>query len=724
MRSAMSRTNTLEQYSAHIASLGLDRATQANRLFAVTRAWLYAPYLPQPDRLARPSWEGGESRKRVLGEANWSAENRTPPIHPQTMSALLVWSMRFVNDFSDDIIVAKMIKSIPGDPGPELSALPPYQRFLRYLDDCRQTTGTIPGHVPSRGDSGRCIASAYIGWKLGLTERYGRSMALSHRVPDLEPSEEADLPLTIAGTIDGRPWTESINYYDVDHLCRLLATACFVVVAYLTGMRTEECRALEQGCCRTSSNPRSGQTRHFIVGRTFKAALDAEGNTIPEGAQREQPWQAIAPVAQAVKVMEKLHPDGQLLFPATAFAAQTLTSGSANAVTANVIRDRIQELIDWCNQQAERLGRVHEGIPEDCEGPVIPRRFRRTLAWFVYRKPGGRIALGVQYGHLRGHTTDGYGSRVSSGLRDVFPMEEALAASEFLTASHTRLRDGEHVTGPAAKRYTEGIQLYHNMFGGRHLTGRQAAALTRKPQTAHLRQRRPVHHLLLRPAQGPVPPATPNRRRCRTNTRHHQLPVQLRQRCSHRHQYRSRGSDSRAASIRDRLCHNAVAAARTPRTACVRTSSDHRRTSTKGGWTVTGTFDAAQERRAIREAMDRLIDGKTLYSDGKLTIKSLAEEAGVKRWLLTHRHTDLQDEFRVRIANTDVEPPVIRVLQEEKVAATKKVKELTADVTALTATIHQLERIIQVLALENQNLGAARAVQGKVVPLNSRGAPG
>lgn len=471
-----------EQYSAHVASLGLDRATQANRLFAVTRTWLYAPYLPQPDRLARPSWEGGEARKRVLGEANWSAENRTPPIHPQTMSALLVWSMRFVNDFSDDIIAAKVIKSIPGDPGPELSALPPYQRFLRYLDDCRQTSGTIPGHVPSRGDSGRCIASAYIGWKLGLTERYGRSMALSHRVPDLEPSEEADLPLTIAGTIDGRPWAESINYYDVDHLCRLLATACFVVVAYLTGMRTEECRALEQGCCRTSSNPRSGQTRHFIVGRTFKAVLDAEGNTIPEGAQREQPWQAIAPVAQAVKVMEKLHPDGRLLFPANAFAAQLPSSEVASAVTANTIRHRIAELIDWCNQQAVRRQRAHDVIPADSEGPVVPRRFRRTLAWFVYRRPGGRIALGVQYGHLRGHTTDGYGSRVSSGLRDVFPMEEALATAEFLTDSYARLQDGEQVSGPAAKRYEEGLQLYHNMFGGRHLTGRQAAALRANPR--------------------------------------------------------------------------------------------------------------------------------------------------------------------------------------------------------------------------------------------------
>ena len=105
---------------------------------------------------------------------------------------------------------------------------------------------------------------------------------------------------------------------------------------------------------------------------------------------------------------------------------------------------------------------------------------------------------------------------------------------------------------------------------------------------------------------------------------------------------------------------------------------------------MTGQADE-HVRRTIRDAMDRLIAGKPLHSDGKLTVKSLAEEARVKRWLLTHRHTDLQDEFRVRIANASTDPPVLLVLREEKSEAQKRVKELTADVTALTATVHQLE---------------------------------
>ena len=122
-------------------------------------------------------------------------------------------------------------------------------------------------------------------------------------------------------------------------------------------------------------------------------------------------------------------------------------------------------------------------------------------------------------------------------------------------------------------------------------------------------------------------------------------------------------------------------------------------------------------RRTIRDAMDRLIDGNPLHSDGKLTIKSLAGEARVKRWLLTHRHTDLQDEFRARIDSTDSEPPILMALRDEKADAQKRVKELTADVTALTATIHQLERIIQVLALENQQFRSSDPDLRKVVPM-------
>jgi hypothetical protein len=52
-----------------------------------------------------------------------------------------------------------------------------------------------------------------------------------------------------------------------------------------------------------------------------------------------------------------------------------------------------------------------------------------------------------------------------------------------------------------------------------------------------------------------------------------------------------------------------------------------------------------QERRAITAAMQRLFAGTPLRSSGKLDILALAQEAGLKRNKLTHKHTDLKELF-------------------------------------------------------------------------------
>lgn len=468
------------RYCSEVAASGLGRESQANRLFAITRCWLYGPYLPDTDTLIRPFWEDMLARADVLGDAQWSAENRTPPIHPQTMSALLVWAIRFCTDFSADIIAAKRAKSNPQRP--QLGDLTPRQCVADYARRRQATSKTIPGFYPANRPHRRCIATQFIGWQLGLDSGAVLDIGpVDQLLAELDPVEEAVLPTPITGTIDTRPWTNSINFYDVENLSRLLATAAFIVVAYLTGMRGEECRALRRGCCHTTTGEKTGQTRHLIYGHVFKGALDEFGNALPAGSERDQPWQAIAPVAKAVEVMETLHPDSDLLFPLRAFTPFRNVDGG-KAVHPRMIRDRTADLISWCNAKAAEFGRTHESIPADPDGQVVVKRFRRTLAWFIYRRPGGRIALGIQYGHLRGHSTDGYGSRVASGLRDVFPMEEALAAAEYLEAAATRLDDGESVTGPAAQRYLDGVRLYHRQFGGRYLTNRQAAALNANPR--------------------------------------------------------------------------------------------------------------------------------------------------------------------------------------------------------------------------------------------------
>lgn len=474
---------TYDEYAEHLKRHRGSRENVGNMLFAVTRAWLYAPYLPEADRLARPPWENSQmGRASVLGPANWSSENKTTPIHPQTMAGLVVWAMRFVTDFSDDILAAKALKATPCDVPPRLQGLTYYQRFRDYAEKRRQESQTVPGWVAPNRPHMRSLAKGFIGWQLGLSPEEAKSIGPHYLAADLAPSDEAQLPMQITGSIDGKAWTTAINFYEVEELCRHLATAAFVVVAYLTGMRGEECRALERGCCRTHTDPAPGQLHYRIHGRTFKGALDKSGNAIPAGVEREQPWLAIAPVAKAVAVMEALNPTSQLLFPIDAFSLWPCGVNAGKAVHPRMVRDRVQDLIDWSNRAAVRLERPHEVIPADPEEAVTVKRFRRTLAWFIYRRPGGRVALGVQYGHLRGYTTDGYGSRVASGLRDVFPMEEALARADYLEDAHQRLENGEQVSGPAAVRYTQAIHLFDRQFRGRYMSTKQAAALRTNPQ--------------------------------------------------------------------------------------------------------------------------------------------------------------------------------------------------------------------------------------------------
>ncbi len=62
--------------------------------------------------------------------------------------------------------------------------------------------------------------------------------------------------------------------------------------------------------------------------------------------------------------------------------------------------------------------------------------------------------------------------------------------------------------------------------------------------------------------------------------------------------------------------------------------------------------------------MGRLLLGSPLRSDGKLTIKSLAAEAGLRRNKLTHKHTGLKDLFYALVKNQNNEPAAIADLRQ------------------------------------------------------------
>ncbi len=100
--------------------------------------------------------------------------------------------------------------------------------------------------------------------------------------------------------------------------------------------------------------------------------------------------------------------------------------------------------------------------------------------------------------------------------------------------------------------------------------------------------------------------------------------------------------------------------------------------------------------------MTRLLDGKPIRSDGKLTIKSLAAEADVKRWALTHKHQDLQGEFRDRVAQNGTDPVPVRLLKQQIEKLTHKNQDLRTELREAKAACSMLERLIAVEALETQ----------------------
>jgi hypothetical protein len=112
----------------------------------------------------------------------------------------------------------------------------------------------------------------------------------------------------------------------------------------------------------------------------------------------------------------------------------------------------------------------------------------------------------------------------------------------------------------------------------------------------------------------------------------------------------------------------------------------------------------ADERREIEAAMDRLLNGTPLRSDGKLTIVSLAAEAGVKRHALTHKHTDLKDLFNARVKSQHSVPASETALREQNAELRRKLDDMRAERDEYKQAADALARALNVLTTENDEL--------------------
>ncbi|MDT7847361.1 hypothetical protein [Streptomyces justiciae] len=189
---------------------------------------------------------------------------------------------------------------------------------------------------------------------------------------------------------------------------------------------------------------------------------------------------AISPVTCAIRVLEHIVPDGALLFDSATHCDGRVGRTSTGSLGLKTMRGRIEDFVAFANSTATTLGREAETIPPDPHGAVGTARFRRTLAWHIARRPGGLVALAIQYGHLRTAISGAYASRSRDGIHDLLDVETARATVDALTALQDDLAHGGGISGPAARR---AIHAATNVgtFTGQIITARQARDVLGNP---------------------------------------------------------------------------------------------------------------------------------------------------------------------------------------------------------------------------------------------------
>ena len=98
---------------------------------------------------------------------------------------------------------------------------------------------------------------------------------------------------------------------------------------------------------------------------------------------------------------------------------------------------------------------------------------------------------------------------------------------------------------------------------------------------------------------------------------------------------------------------------------------------------------------------------------------SLAVEAGVKRHVLTHRHTDLKDEFYARVRAQGRVPASEQELRGELKTTQQKLAEAREENRQLKASVEAFARIVNVLTAENDWLTQQQSEPGNrtLIPL-------
>ncbi|MFJ6623092.1 integrase [Kitasatospora sp. NPDC091335] len=362
----------------------------------------------------------------------------TKNIRPEVWFALVRASWAYIHDFAPDILAARENYRLLVEAA-QPSARGIDERLRRYLAD---PDNRIPVHTAATARRAGQPNLRQLALTLGVTAAHANRL-LSHR----EKLEEAvaqgrGIPGGLQGTLcqvtraDGSrgPWVEGFDATALAAELTALRGACFTFIAALSMMRDSEIRAI---------------TRNSVVEYYGTPAVVSRLQKLNPSVPKER-WWIIEPVAETIRVAEKLsqHPD--LIFATGVGGGKILATEHGDAFDSGEV---VKNFVAYVNTRSASHG-LH--IPP---GSASPHQFRKTMSMLTSTEPGWEIALGTQLHHaakrtLSNRLTEGYAAPDADWAK---LLDTALEDVHFerLSAFYDEYKQGRPIGfGPGAERVT------------------------------------------------------------------------------------------------------------------------------------------------------------------------------------------------------------------------------------------------------------------------------
>jgi integrase len=258
---------------------------------------------------------------------------------------------------------------------------------------------------------------------------------------------------------------------------RNITIACYIVTAYLSGMRDGEIQTIRRGQWGVKYDEHGVAYRWWVRAKEFKR----------DGKGKERTWivipevhRALEVLAELADVMAQLQPDepglmnGQLLFRRFVGIGPRGPWSTRSAALETRMTTWINKFQKYLSVSARRATAAACAgddrnviqnlfcIPPGPEGDPwrwMVRQFRRTIAWYIATEPFGTVAGMRQFGQIREVTFQGYAGSPEGEFRDEIERMRAIGQMRDILDMYEDVQQGARLGGPTGARLEKEFAL-------------------------------------------------------------------------------------------------------------------------------------------------------------------------------------------------------------------------------------------------------------------------